>query len=322
MIRRATAADTDAVVALAGEALGWAPDEPHAELFRWKHVENPFGPSPVWVAEDEDGLVGVRAFLRWRFVDGTRTWSAVRAVDTATLPRAQGRGIFTALTRHALAELEQEGVDFVFNTPNDQSRPGYLKLGWTDVGRVPVGVRLGSVPSLVRMARARVPADKWSVADAPGERAADVFADHEAVQDLLDACRPPAGLSTERTAAFLHWRYRLPVLAYRVHLAGRSLADGLCVYRVRRRGAALEATVTDVLVPVGDEARVPSLLRAVRRSTGADYVLATTQGPTGRRGLVPLPRQGPRLVHRRVASPAPARPLREWRLALCDLELF
>ena len=29
----------------------------------------------------------------------------------------------------------------MFNTPNDQSRPGYLKMGWQVVGRVPIGVR-------------------------------------------------------------------------------------------------------------------------------------------------------------------------------------
>lgn len=323
MIRRATEADLDAVLEVAGAALGWAPGEPHEVLFRWKHRENPFGASPMWVAEDDEGVVGFRAFLRWRFVDAAgATWSAVRAVDTATTPRAQGRGVFTALTRHALDELRAEGVDFVFNTPNDQSRPGYLKMGWTDVGRVPIGVQVGSPAALARMARARVPAEKWSVADAPGEPAADVLADHEAVQDLLDACRRPDGLSTERSPAFVHWRYRLPELAYRVRLVGRSLAEGCCIYRVRRRGAAREATVTDLLLPAGSEGRAGALLRAVRRTTGADYVIATTAGATGRRGLVPLPGQGPRLVHRTVASPAPAPPLAAWRLTMGDLELF
>ena len=41
------------------------------------------------------------------------------------------------------------------------------------------------------------------------------------------------------------------------------------------------ATVADVLVPSGAEQRVPAMWREVRRVTGADYVIATTLGPTG-----------------------------------------
>ena len=66
---------------------------------------------------------------------------AVRAVDTATDPDYQGRGLFTRLTLQAIDELRAEGVDFVFNTPNDQSRPGYLKMGWQVVGTLPTHVR-------------------------------------------------------------------------------------------------------------------------------------------------------------------------------------
>jgi hypothetical protein len=277
----------------------------------------------MWVAEDDAGLIGFRAFLRWRFVDETgATHTAVRAVDTATAPRARGRGVFTELTMHALDELRDEGVEFVFNTPNDQSRPGYLKMGWTEVGRVPVGVRPGSARSLLRMARARVPADKWSILDGPGEPAADVLIDHSAVMRLVETCPTVAGLSTDRSPEFLEWRYRLPALNYRLWFAGRDLADGFCVYRLRRRGAAVEATVADVMVPAGSDGRVPAMFREVRRATGADYLIATTRGPTGRRGLVSLPRQGPLLVHRSIAPTAAPPPLSAWRLGLGDLELF
>ncbi len=49
---------------------------------------------------------------------------------------------------------QHDGVDVVFNTPNDQSRPGYLKMGWSEVGRVPVAVRLRSALSARRVAGA------------------------------------------------------------------------------------------------------------------------------------------------------------------------
>ena len=48
-------------------------------------------------------------------------------------------------------EMTAEGVDVVFNTPNTQSRPGYLKMGWIDVGRLPVAARPTGLRSLVRL---------------------------------------------------------------------------------------------------------------------------------------------------------------------------
>lgn len=59
-------------------------------------------------------VVGFRTMLRWNFAgpdDILRR--AVRAVDTATHPAHQRRGIFRALTA--------EGVEFVFTTPNDNA---------------------------------------------------------------------------------------------------------------------------------------------------------------------------------------------------------
>ena len=117
-LRRATADDRPAIIELCRQALGWKAGEPNEAFFEWKHDENPFGPSPTWVAEDEGGtLVGLRTFLRWRFrrFDGT-TINAVRAVDTATHPDWQGRGIFSRLTLGALDDLRDDSVDCVLYT--------------------------------------------------------------------------------------------------------------------------------------------------------------------------------------------------------------
>ena len=140
VVRPATPADHDAIIGLAGLALGWRPGEPHTELFRWKHLDNVFGPSAMWVAEHDGELVAFRAMMRWRFRRGGTSISAVRAVDTATHPAHQGRGLFRRLTMHAVEALTSDEVAFVFNTPNESSRPGYLKMDWQVVGRVPVAV--------------------------------------------------------------------------------------------------------------------------------------------------------------------------------------
>ena len=129
-MRRADDSDRPSVLDLLAGSLGWDRDQKFAELFAWKHVRNPFGPSAAWVAVEHEAVVGFRTFLRWQFEhpDG-RTRRAVRAVDAATSPAHRRQGIFRRLTLTAVDELIAEGVDFVFNTPNANSRPGYLRMG-------------------------------------------------------------------------------------------------------------------------------------------------------------------------------------------------
>src|SRR5690242_14473911 len=193
-------------------------------LYRWKHEHNAFGPSPAWVAVDGDRVAGIRVFMRWEFVVDGRVMRAVRAVDTATDPAYQGRGIFTRLTRHALDAVTADGVDFVFNTPNDQSRPGYLKMGWEVVGKLPVAARPRSPLSLVRMAAARVPADRWSAPCDAGEPADATLEDEAGLRDLLATQPAPPGLRTRVTPEFLRWRYGTPLLAYRAVVAPGGVA--------------------------------------------------------------------------------------------------
>src|SRR4051812_22573049 len=187
VIRPAAPEDLPAVLELLRAAMHRSDDDRFDALFRWKHLDNAFGPSPAWVACDGTRLAAVRYLMRWEFERGDRRLRAVRAVDTATHPDYQGKGLFTRLTRGALADLQSEGVDFVFNTPNDQSRPGYLKMGWSVVGQLPVQSRPLSVKGVVRMARARVPADHFSQESLIGVSATDALADAEAVEALLSA---------------------------------------------------------------------------------------------------------------------------------------
>lgn len=331
VVRRARPDDRAAMVALAGAALGWSPTDPNAELFAWKHDRSPFGPSPAWVAELDGELVGVRVLLRWTFVaPGDRRVHAVRAVDTATAPGHRGLGIFRRLTMAAVDELTAEGTDIVFNTPNDQSRPGYLKMGWEVLGRVPVGVAVRRPSGVVAMARARVPAAKWSTPTAVGDDASVVLgpdaapADRAALARALGAHPGPvdgALLATERTPALFAWRYADGPLQYRVLRRGRHLDDGFAVFRLRRRGSALEATVCDVVHPDHDPRVHHQLVRAVLAETGASYAISVQRRPLGPGASVLLPGSGPVLTWRPLARTAVA-PLAQWDLRLGDIELF
>jgi GNAT superfamily N-acetyltransferase len=320
-VRPSVPGDTPAIIDLLSQTLGWQADERHRALFAWKHLNNPFGPSPSWVTFDEEGLVGVRMFMRWNFYLGDRAIQAVRAVDTATHPRARGRGVFRALTMRGVNEMKSEGVDWVFNTPNDQSLPGYLSMGWQRVGRLPLALWPGRVSVLPRLAAARVPADLWSVPTSSGEDVASVLADGEQLAELLSAVPHTAdGVRTARSTAYLLWRYAASPMGYRALLAGSSLRDGVAFFRLRRRGSVTEVAIGDLLVPSRDGALAGRLGRRVLEASGGDYAIAL--GPVRPRGWLRLPRRmGPLLTWRALAD-ATTPPIRRWELSTGDVELF
>lgn len=319
-VRQAGHADRPGIIELCRATLGWSAEDPDEEFFAWKHDHNVFGPSPSWVAVADGVIVGVRLFMRWEFdsVESDRRLRAVRAVDTATSPDWQGRGIFNRLTLGALPELRRDGVDFVFNTPNDRSRPGYLKMGWSSVGRLPVAMRPTGFGSVTSLLGARTAAERWSQQVNIGEDPGDVFADEAAVESLLRLSRPGKKMRTARSASYMRWRYSFPELRYRVIMLGDTVGDGLAVLRFRRRGGALEGVLCDHLVPCGSRLGVP--WAEVAAASGCDYFLKLGYGQLGE-GFVPVPRNGPILTWKPlVRTGVPS--LRHLALTLGDVELF
>jgi GNAT superfamily N-acetyltransferase len=277
-LRPMSVGDVPAVVDLLDRTLG-APSVGVARraLFEWKHLGNPFGRSLALVAELDGAVVAFRSFMRWRFVapDG-RVVSAVRAVDTATSPDVQRRGIFTRLTRDALEACAREGVAFVFNTPNARSLPGYLKLGWREVARWPMRIRIRRPVRLLATALRRDLRPGPSLD--PPERSPLVPAAEALARDdvarVVDASPSPMGwLHTPRSMLYLKWRYAAGPLAYRALVAGEP-AGALAIVRIRRRGRVREALVVEVLWDPGSRALVPGLLRRVPAAAGADHAIA------------------------------------------------
>ena len=140
-IREAQHSDVSDIVDLLKVSLGEGLMPKSEAFWCWKHINNPFGKSPVLLAVDGGKLVGVRAFMRWEWKLGEKIFKAVRAVDTATHPDYQGKGIFKKLTLRLVEQSRKDGVDFIFNTPNKSSKPGYLKMGWSEYGRMAISIR-------------------------------------------------------------------------------------------------------------------------------------------------------------------------------------
>lgn len=314
-IRPATSEDRGAILDLCRSSLGWGTDHRFEQLFHWKHDLNPFGSSYLWVAADGDRIVGLRAFMRWNFVRGGRVLRAVRAVDTVTHHEYQGRGIFTALTTGALPTLADDGIDFVFNTPNTQSLPGYLKMGWHEVGRLPVAVRVVGPRGVVHLRQARQAASHWPVNMSVGLAAANVIDDVIAARDRTEAVNSTSRIvNTQMTDDFLRWRYTQDFLDFRVIRSGH----GVVLVQFRRRGDSLECLVGDSF-GLSAEERDRAAVEAARDAE-ADYVVRTGASLPSQ-GFVPVPGFGPRLTWRGVRQEAMP-PLANWDISMGTVALF
>src|SRR5262245_55378697 len=260
--------DEPEVIRLLVGSLGEGPaGQRSPDYLRWKHLRNPFGRSFMIVAESGGAIIGFRALMRWRFRTRDRTVEAVRPVDTVTHPDHRGKGVFTMLTRSALDSLRDE-VDLVFNTPNQNSLPGYLKMGWQVVGQVPIWVR---VCQPVRFAMGKLRGD-GGTHQHPQERpridaptASEALVDGEANAALIDRSEAPvSGFWTPRSVEFLRWRYGdAPLLGYHAVRAERAgELTGLALFRLRSQGSMWGLSVGDVIVRPGDVATARTLLRS------------------------------------------------------------
>lgn len=334
-IRPYVDADESAVLDLLRATLGPGPGgERSSEFFGWKHLENPFGRSLMLVAEEAGRIIGLRALLRWRFRAGDRILEAARPVDTATHPEAQGRGVFSRLTKEGLSALEGS-ASLLFNTPNEKSLPGYLKMGWHTVGSIPISLKVRRPMRFVTRMRSIRRAGAGATGERPpirADSAASVLSDGSAISRLL-ATMDPMGraLSTPRTLDYLRWRYgAAPLLDYRAVRRDEDGAPaGVAIFRVRPRGSLWETTIAEILVRGGARGLTRRLLRDVARVASTD--VATCHVPSGSRargnvtraGFLPSPVGMTFVVHPldEGLQPDPTI-LRSWALSLGDLEVF
>lgn len=311
--------DTDRILPLLRETFG--PDDMAAgeRFWRWKHVANPFGKSACLVAEASGKVVGLRAFMRWQWKVGDLNLSAVRAVDTATHPDWQGRRIFTRLTTSLLEELKQEGVAFVFNTPNQASRPGYLKMGWRPVGRIPLMIKPRHPVRLLVPG----PADGRVTPEMADARTWD------AAVGGASSSHVDVRLHTPRSSNYLRWRYReCPIVDYGSVAAGRAVV----IFRCRTRSGRREVSLSEVLVGdgSGDIKDAARLVREIAGRTAADYLIACAAPGTpqrrvlGKAGFLPPIPVGPIFTVRTLSGSEAPDLLRwsSWSCSVGDVELF
>ncbi len=94
------------------------------ELFTQKYINNIYGESVVEVVYI-DGVPSAARGLWRNDIDGKE---AYQPGDTCVTEACRGKGVFTEMTKRSIALLPEDAL--VYNFPNQNSFPGYMKMGW------------------------------------------------------------------------------------------------------------------------------------------------------------------------------------------------
>ena len=247
-IRAATENDVPAIVELLKLSLGENLLPKSEAFWNWKHNQNPFGKSPVLLMEDAAKLVGVRAFMPWIWTKDGMHFKAIRAVDTATHPEYQGKGIFKKLTLQLVNESKKNDFDFIFNTPNESSMPGYLKMGWTTAGKLGLRIR-PSIPVIFNLiGLSKSPHDERALETYDAKK---IVMYSEALKRLIDINRMQrtSFLETEMSIEHLIWRYvSIPIHRYYC-LHDLEDKQSFCLFfRPKQTKFGMEGRITDMLI--------------------------------------------------------------------------
>jgi GNAT superfamily N-acetyltransferase len=260
LIRRASDADLPAIIDLFKVSLGEEGGIPQIQFWLWKHQQNPFGKSPTLVAYHHDKLVGLRTFLRWHFLYKGKVLQAYRAVDTATHPDYRGQGLFRKLTLQLIRELATEGPSFLFNTPNKQSKPGYIKMGWQELGRTNLYVKFMPFHWMTN----RLGSHHWPTQSAPWSTE---------IEEAWNRVAPGYFLQfnelivTNCSAAYLKWRYfSQSELNYHYQIENEGSATCMILYRLKASGRLKELRITDMFV---DQSSLKLLSQCIEKASHA-----------------------------------------------------
>jgi predicted N-acetyltransferase YhbS len=308
IIREAKPEDLTSIIAVLKASLGENSSKKNELVWNFKHVQNPFGKSLVLVAEDNKQIIGVRAFMRWQWQLKTEVFNAFRAVDTATLPEHQGKGVFKKLTLKALDIAKASGDHFVFNTPNAQSKPGYLKMGWEEVSKLKIGI----TPVLPRFSNTDI------FENSHGELSGliPVLKQYNSNQSTLNL------LFTAKTTNFLKWRYiDNPLIDYDVLFNDNFFVAGY----LKSRGRIKEYRISEMIfITQKDQNLAYKYVHKIAKKRGAHFI--TFQPFILKNKIAYRGKIGPVFTFKDINLNSEDRTifreLDSWNYSLGDLELF
>ncbi len=268
------------------------------EWFDWKYKNNPYiDHIPMIVATQGGELVGARPFFALPlWIHGDQS-IALQPSDTMVHPGHRRNGLFTRMTEQAI-EIYAEDHLLLFNFPNHQSRPGYLKLGWEIVSEQPSYYRIDNALSITKSRNDRSLIRLASVIATPIIRFRNQLCDRRTptnpnvsinvVDNLpvdqlaeLYMSSKPDEIHAVRNKVFYNWRFDSPDWNYTTYIAQGERGPEAAIITGTTTGLGRITTKLTDIVPLKNipEATLSTLLQRIfadHRET--DLFVAPSQG--------------------------------------------
>lgn len=246
----------------------------NSEFFKWKHNlsglinKEPF----IYLVFNKTGnLIGANSFFKSEFKQGSKTYNAIQSGDTMVHMDYRGKGIFKKIIKFAMVDLKNYGFDFIFGFANNNSHPGFMKLGFKSMYKVNnhlkilnykqifqnklrhipfAGLMGGSIDSLKKIASS---SSKYSVimtTDITNEMASYISSNRG------------NNLGQIKDEALLNWKYiNNPNSNYEMlTIKNDSLIEGIFIVRIEK-DTMKSVTVMEYFIKNNDDAH--KILRAV-----------------------------------------------------------
>ena len=217
--------------------------------FDWLYVENPMGTPRTWLLECGDEIVGLSSAFRRRLRVEGRTSEAWVLGDFCVAKEHRSLGPAMALQRATCERVDRGDVDLWYDFPSRTMTAIYGRMGVNPGGEM---VRLVYPLRVDRMLEKQMP--NGFVATGLREVGNKVLASRDAVRrrdasievslrdrdfeaDVESGIEAKGGISLERSAAYLNWRYRTdprgPASILAARRGGRE--EGVLVFRYGER---------------------------------------------------------------------------------------
>ena len=251
------------------------------DFLTWQYERNPAGPAIIQLARDAetDQLAGQYVVIPMGFKAFKQTINGTLSLNTLTRQIYGGQGIFTGLAKAVYQDSAERGALFCYGFPNPNSYPGFTrKLGFTDLGSVPLLLRPLNTQALVRkqlgafLASLSLPFHFYYKVKPRSDNRYEVYAlDSANLSDLnafwarIQDKYPIMGI---RDADYIRWRYfDIPLRDYQVYgvrLKQGAELLGYIVGRCTEVASMASGMIVDFLMapghPAGGSCLVNTLL--------------------------------------------------------------
>ena len=255
-------------------------------LFRWKHLNNPFGKSEMAVAVDRSGkIMAFHAGMHWELITGKQVIKCLRWTDPVSDPdlRSQEIGAFTlvALAAKLNEKARLQNISLYFGSGvGKYSLVFTANFGWSEVERLWPFVRVDyhrALSSVIRSKLGRQRGNGYETKDYFRRDPVPVttLLDHAGIESLLRTdvqLEDSRLLRTCKTLRYLRWRYaEHPTLThYTLFRERNGELDGAIIFRAGNDLGLKSVVIEEIFLT--SPARAVGLLHELHETVAADFI--------------------------------------------------